>query len=405
MPESNGSAADLGIMAGFPPPLAKRVGLENWDSPPFNRWSFQNIRSILPTRVIARGRGPAAILMPASQELGDLRFADLDGSPSSVETMLATTYTDGFILLHRGRIVMERYLNGMSEASLHLSQSVVKSFVGTLVGIMAGRGLLQLDRLVSDYVPELARCGYAGASLRHLLDMRSGVRFVEDYLDPNAEVSLLDRAAGWKPAIPGATPPGIYDFILTLRQERPHGGHFAYRSIETDVLGWVLERATGLGLAELMSEALWQPMGAESDGCIAIDRAGTCQADGGLNAVLRDYARFGQLYLDDGFFNGRQIVPADWVAGCRRADKEAFKPLYGERFAAFPEAGYSRQWWVFDAKAGRHAALGVFGQMIYIDAPSQIVAVKLSSWPDFLNDRMRGTTILAIEAISRELSR
>ena len=142
--------------------------------------------------------------------------------------MLATTYTDGFILLHQGRVVLERYLNGMSEATLHLSQSVAKSFVGTLVGIMAMRGVLALDRPVSRYVPELARCGYAGATLAQVLDMRSGVRFVEDYLDPASEVGLLDRAAGWKPPLPGEVLGGIYDLILTLRQERPHGGPFAY---------------------------------------------------------------------------------------------------------------------------------------------------------------------------------
>jgi CubicO group peptidase (beta-lactamase class C family) len=134
-----------------------------------------------------------------------------------------------------------------------------------------------------------------------------------------------------------------------------------------------------------------------------VDRAGTCQADGGLNAALRDYARFGQLYLEEGFANGRQIVPADWIAGCRRADTSAFYPLYGERYADFPEAGYSRQWWVLDGKTGSHAALGVFGQMIYIDPPAGIVAVKLSSWPEFLNDPMRLTTIRAIEAVAREL--
>jgi CubicO group peptidase (beta-lactamase class C family) len=400
----NTSAADLGIMAGFPPAADKRIALENWDLPPFNRWSFQNIRSILPTRIVPRGSAPASIFLRAPQDLDAVAFTETDGSTRTVGAMLDSTYTDGFILLHRGRIVMERYMNGMSEASIHLSQSVVKSFVGTLTGIMIGRGLLRPDRPVSDYVPELAGCGYAGATLGQVLDMRSGVRFVEDYLDPNAEVSHLDRAAGWKPAIPGTTPPGIYDFILTLRQERPHGGHFAYRSIESDVLGWVLERTTGLGLADLMGRELFQPLGAEVDGCMAIDRAGTCQADGGLNAALRDYARFGQMYLDDGFFNGRQIVPADWVAQCRRGDREAFKPLYGERFAAFPNACYSRQWWVLDGKTGRHAALGVFGQMIYIDPPARIVAVKLSSWPDFLNDPMRVSTIRAIEAVSRALA-
>jgi CubicO group peptidase (beta-lactamase class C family) len=401
MAKMNASAAELGIMAGYPPPTDKRATLANWDSPPFNRWSFQNVRSVLPTRMIPRGR-EASILRGSPQPLDEIGFVDAQGQPSTVGEMLATTYTDGFILLHRGRIVLERYLNGMSVTSLHLSQSVSKSFIGTLVGIMVGRGLLALDRPVADYVPELGGSGYAGATLGQVLDMRSGVRFSEDYLDVECEVGVLDRAGGWKPAR-AADPRGIYEFILTLRQERPHGGHFAYRSIETDVLGWVLERTTGLGLAELMSRELWQPLGCEADACFAVDRAGTCQADGGLNAALRDYARFGQLYLEEGFANGRQIVPADWVAACRRADVDAFRPLYGERYAAFPEAGYSRQWWVLDGRTGRHAALGVFGQMIYIDPRVEIVAVKLSSWPEFLNDSVRLTTIRAIEAMAHAL--
>lgn len=404
MTASNATAADLGIMAGFPPPADKRISLENWDRPPFNRWSFQNVRSILPTRPVARGSGQPWILPRATQDLDGLPFTDIGGKASTVGEMLASTYTDGFLLLHRGRIVMERYWNEMNEASLHLSQSVVKSLVGTLVGIMVGRGLLHLDRPLSSYVPEIAGCGYAGATLGQVLDMRSGIRFVEDYLDPNAEVCLLDRAAGWRPAVPGVTPGGIYDFILTLKQERPHGGPFAYRSIEADLLGWVLERTTGLGLAELMSQTLWQPMGAQHDGSFAIDRAGTCQADGGLNASLGDFARFGQLYLDGGAANGQQIVPADWVVECRRGDRAAFAPFYGARFAAFPNACYSRQWWVLDAATGKHAAFGIYGQMIYIDPPQQIVAVKLCSWPDPLNDTMRMTTIRAIDAMSRALN-
>ena len=333
-----------------------------------------------------------------------MSFTDLDGSRRTVGDMLATTYTDGFLLLHRGRVVFERYMNGMSETTLHLSQSVVKSFVGTLVGIMVGRGVLALDMPVSHYVPELAATGYAGATLGQVLDMRSGVRFVEDYLDPASEVGMLDRVAGWKPPLPGEVLGGIYDFILTLKQERPHGGHFAYRSIETDVLGWVLERATGRGLADLLSRELWQSLGCEADASMAIDRAGTCQADGGLSASLRDYARLALLYLQEGSWNGRQILPADWVAACRTGDREAFAPLYAERFAAFPDSAYSRQWWVFDRKAGRHAALGIFGQMILIDPAREFAAVKLSSWPDPLNDAMRVSTVQAIDAIILALS-
>jgi CubicO group peptidase (beta-lactamase class C family) len=384
MTVSNATAADLGIMAGFPPVLDKRATLANWDLPPFNRWSFQNVRSILPTRAIPRGRGPLEPLPQSPQDLEAVAFTDLDGSRRSVAEMLAATYTDGFLLLHRGRVVLERYMNGMSDTTLHLSQSVVKSFVGTLIGIMTGRGLLALDKPVSHYVPELAATGYADATLGQVLDMRSGVRFVEDYLDPASEVGMLDRAAGWKPPLPGEVLGGIYDFILTLRQERPHGGAFAYRSIETDVLGWVLERATGKGLADLLSQEIWQP-------------------DGGLNASLRDYARLGLLYLQEGAWDGRQILPAAWVAACRTGDREAFLPFYGERFAAFPDSAYSRQWWVYDRKRGRHAASGIFGQMILIDPVQELVAVKLSSWPDPLNDAMRLSTLRAIEAMAESL--
>ena len=179
-------------MAGFPPALDKRTSLANWDLPPFNRWSFQNVRSVLPTRAIARSPGPGLALLQAPHDLEDVSFTDLDGSRRTLGDMLATTYTDGFLLLHRGRVVFERYMNGMSETTLHLSQSVVKSFVGTLVGIMVGRGVLALDMPVSHYVPELAATGYAGATLGQVLDMRSGVRFVEDYLDPASEVGMLD---------------------------------------------------------------------------------------------------------------------------------------------------------------------------------------------------------------------
>jgi CubicO group peptidase (beta-lactamase class C family) len=402
--ERNATAAELGIMAGFPPPPDKRATLENWDFPPFNRWSLQNLRSILPTRPVARTEGPAMALPTAPQAFDGLAFTDIDGRRRAVGEMLDTTYTDGFLLLHRGRIVFERYMNGMRPTTLHLSQSVVKSFVGTLVGIAVGRGQLALDMPVSHYVPELAACGYAGATLGQVLDMRSGVRFVEDYLDPASEVGMLDRAAGWKPSLPEESLGGIYDLILMLRQERPHGGHFAYRSIETDVLGWVLERTSGLGLAELLSQELWQPLGCEVEASMAIDRAGTCQADGGLNACLRDFARLGLLYLQDGAWNGRQILPAAWVAACRTGDAEAFKPLYADRFAAFPDAAYSRQWWVFDRRRGRHAALGIFGQMIVVDPGSETVAVKLSSWPDPLNDPMRRTTLAAIDAMVQALS-
>lgn len=390
-------------MQGFPPPPDKRPAHENWDYPPFNRWSFQNVRSLLPTRLISRGRSPATPLPEAAQDLGGLAVRGTDGKATTLLAFLEANCADGFLVLHRGRRIWEHYLNDMTSASLHLSQSVSKSFTSTLVGILWGGGELALDKPVSHYLPELAGCGYRDALVWQVLDMRSGIRFDEDYTNPENEMGKLDRASGWKPLRPG-DPPSVLDLILTLEQGRPHGGGFEYRSIETEVLGWLCSRITGLGLAELMSRELWEPMGAEFDADFTVDRAGTCLADGGLNAALRDYARFGQLFLQEGALGGRQIVPAAWVAQCRTGDAAAFVADPENRFADCPDAAYSRQWWVLDRGRGRTAALGVFGQLIWIDPELELVVVKLSSLPDFLNDPVRVATFAACEAIGRALS-
>ena len=149
-------------------------------------------------------------------------------------------------------------------------------------------------------MPALANSGYAGATVRHLLDMRSGIAFSEDYLDPMAEVRLIEQAIGWAPRTVPDLPTTMYDFLLTLQQKSPHGGPFEYRSCETDVLGWICEAASGVRMPELMSELLWSKLGADNDATIGVDSVGTGMFDGGINACLRDLARFGSLFLNGG---------------------------------------------------------------------------------------------------------
>jgi CubicO group peptidase (beta-lactamase class C family) len=376
----------------------------NWDWPPQNRWAFQHVADLLRTARIARGHGPAWHFGSDPRDLSGITFTDIDGATRTVADMLGVTCTDGFLVAHDSKIVAEIYMNGMERATLHLSQSVVKSFTSTLVGILVGAGELDINRLVSDYVPELAQCGYRGATVAQVLDMRSGVKFDEDYLAPDSEVAQLDRASGWKPRRDAADTLSIKGLILTLQQERPHGGPFLYRSIETEVLGWIISKVTGQDFATFLSNALWQPMGAEADANITIDHEGTGLADGGLNATLRDYARFGQLFLDHGARGTRQIVPESWVAACRTGDIEAFRPHYAERFVAYDHAAYSRQWWVLDARSGLHQARGIYGQLIHVEPARRLVVVKLSSWPDPVNDALSGTTMRAIDAIGRALT-
>ncbi len=389
------------MMQGFPPPPEMRIDLATWDLPPANRWAFRNLRSILPTRAIAAGA--AAPLPRAEERLDELALPAMDRRAATLGQLLAGSETDACLVLHRGRIVFERYFDGMGEGDLHLSQSVSKSFVGSLVGVLEARGLVELDRPVEHYVPELATCGYKGATLRQVLDMRSGIGFVEDYVDPDCDIAVLERVAGWKPRRPGEVG-DTYDLILTLAQAGPHGGPFRYRSIETEVLGWVLERASGLGLAELMSQALWQPMGAEAEACFTVDRAGTCMADGGLNARLRDYGRFGLLYANEGTLEGRQVIPAAWVAAARDGDPAAFKEAPNAAMRDLPEACYSRQWWVLDRRTGVIVALGIFGQMIYVDPARQTVVVTLASWPTATDVGRRRAFFRASETIAEALS-
>lgn len=389
------------LMRGFPPPPEARVTHENWDRPPFNRWAFCNLRQILPTRAVPRGAGAPSPLPEAPQDLSRLAFTGPDGGERRLDGFLEETFTDGFLVLHRGHVVYERYLGHLGRSSLHLSQSVAKSVVGTVAGILIESGRIDPDAPLAKLVPELARCGYADATLAQVLDMRSGVRFDETYTDPNSDVAKLDPIVGWKPNRPDL-PNCIYDLILTLPKERAHGGAFQYRSIETDVVGWVCERATGRHLCDLVSALVWQPMGAEFDACFTVDRGGVALADGGFNASLRDYARFGLVYLNGGSIDGRQVVPARWVEACRhRGDAAVFGAPYTD---ALPGGAYTRQWWVRDARRGIIMARGVFGQMIYVDPSRELLVVKLSTWPDFTNlDRFR-LTLAAVDAIADALS-
>jgi CubicO group peptidase (beta-lactamase class C family) len=387
-------------LAGAP----AEMSWHNWDWPPQNRWAFQHIASFLRTERVSRGHGPARSFGSAAQDITGIGFTDFDGKQRSVGEMLDYTYTDGFLVVHDGKIVAEHYLNGMNAATLHLSQSVVKSFTSTVIGILVGQGLIDIEKPVTHYLPELAKSGYAGATVRQVLDMRSGVKFGEDYLAPDSEVAQLDRASGWKPRRDAADTLSTKGQIQTLELERPHGGPFLYRSIETEVLGWIASRISGQSLASVMSTELWQKMGAEADANLTIDDEGTALADGGLSACLRDYARLGQLFLDKGAWGSKQIVPESWVAACSTGDIEAFKPNYLERFRHFPNAAYSRQWWVIDSKAGMITARGIYGQLIHVEPARRLVVAKLSSWPDPLSEDLSTTTYCAIEAIGRALT-
>lgn len=380
------------------------ITLANWDAPPFNRWSFLNMSEILPVAAISRGEGPVREYRENRCNLDGIALTRVNGGATTVREVLDTTETDGFLVLHRGEIVCEEYFNGMAPDTLHLAQSISKSVTGTLVGIFIERGLIDRNASVTDYLPELQNSGYAGATVEHVINMRTGVKFTEDYTDPDADFAFLDRAAGWKELKDEDDPKSIHDLLVSIEGQRPHGEFFQYRSIDTDVLAWICERVGAASLTELIGTEIWSRIGAEYDANFTVDREGTALADGGLNATLRDFGRFGQMYLDRGFVNGRQVASANWIDGCRQGDTEAFRVLYGDFAAHYPNAGYSNQWWVVDGRRGVYSARGVFGQFIYIDPELELVVVKLSTWPTFLDTGRGLDTYRMVEAIAAHLT-
>jgi CubicO group peptidase (beta-lactamase class C family) len=320
--------------------------------------------------------------------------------------VIASTYTDGFLVLHNGRVVVEEYLADMTAGTVHALMSVTKSLVGCVAAVLAGQGTIDPAAPLTAYVPELAASGYAGATVRHVLDMRSGIIFSEDYLDPASEIRRLEQCVGWSPRTEAGLPASVYDFLVTLVQGSPHGGPFAYRSCETDVLGWVCERAAGARMPELMSDLLWGRLGAEHDADMSLDGAGTAVHDGGMSTTLRDLARFGQMLAEGGrSMTGEQVLPEWWLRETQAGDPDS-----REAFAAsptdtrMPGGMYRNAFWVPYPDSAVLLCLGIHGQMVYIDTAANVAGVKLSSWPVPQDPVMLASTLRAFDAIAGHLA-
>jgi CubicO group peptidase (beta-lactamase class C family) len=391
-------------MFGFPPTPDSLITLANWQDPPNQRWAFQHMREIVPTQTIRRGAGPVSALPTALAPVGDVPLTRLDGSTATVDMVLQDTFTDAWLVLHHGRIIEQRYNAEMTDKTPHLLMSVSKSIVGCVAAVLIEAGALDPDALVTHYVTEVCASGYAGATVRHLLDMRTGVAFRETYTVTEAEVRVMERSMGWRPLLPG-DPVGAYAYLATLGTAGPHGGPFTYRSADTDMLGWVCERASGVRMADLVSRHIWAPMGAEADAEISCDAVGSAIHDGGISAVARDLARFGQMLLMGGRANGRQVVPASWLEDTLTVDadvRDAF--AHSENHLFLPGGWYRNQFWLVPGLRGDLlVCLGIHGQMVCVDRTSGTVCVKLSSWPDAQNAGYLIDTLRAFGALSVQL--
>jgi CubicO group peptidase (beta-lactamase class C family) len=394
-------------MRGTPPPVERLVTHDNWIGPPFNRWALQHIEELIPCARVMRG--PRVWELPADDHPLESVTFDVDGESWTWWEMLRATSTDAVAVLHRGTLVFERYLNGMTPFTRHLCFSVTKSVVATLAGILAERGAVDPAGRVTDVLPELTGTSWNDATIQHVLDMRTGSRFSEIYAEDEGDSADFGEVVGFFPRTNDLLPTDTYTYVASLPTDREHGGRFDYRTPLTSLLGWICERAGGERLPALLSRELWQPLGAEADAAITVDAHGNAFAGGGFSATLRDLARFGELWRLGGIGpGGTRIVSGDWVA-----DTIAGAPDSAEAYAAqadhvpdpaYPNAFYRNKWWVFDPARPLYTGIGIHGQWITIDGATDLVVARFSSQavPD---DEEHDMLYLAgVRAIAEELA-
>ncbi|MBN8753194.1 MULTISPECIES: serine hydrolase domain-containing protein [Variovorax] len=372
---------------------------------PHSRWAFSHLRELQPTRNVPRGNGPVSVLPRAERpELDELRFTlPADGSQTDWRTALETIHADGAVVLHRGRIVYERYFGALDEHGQHMAMSVTKSVVGTVGAMLAADGTLDEHAAVTRYIPELAASAFGQATVRQVMDMTTGIDYSEEYANPDAGVwkharagELLPRPAGYAGA------EGYRQFLQTVQGQGTHGEAFAYRTVNTDVLGWLISRATGHPVAKVLSELIWSRIGAEQDASFALDGQGAEFAGGGLCTGLRDLARLGETMRLGGFFNGAQIVPEAVVADIRNgADPARFALAGYTRLAGW---SYRNMWWVAHDAHRTFTAQGIHGQALHIDPTAEMVVARFASHPLAANAHLP-TSMPAFRALAEHLMR
>lgn len=396
----------LGWMQGLPPAPDKRLRWAATDHMrfPTHRYAFSNMREFLPTARVGRGTGPVWGLPEALRDdVGAVRLTPLGGGAELTwEQSLAANFTDAILVLHRGRIVYERYFGVTRPDSTHIVWSVTKSFVGTLAEMLIDEGKLDPAAPISELLPELAKSGFGNATLRQVMDMTTGIDFSEEYTDPNSGIGAFSFALGLTPRPPGyAGPTDVYAYLPSIKAAGAHGERFTYRTCNTEVLGWIIARTEGQRLDQVLSRRLWQPLGMQQDADWLTDSTGMPFAGGGLNPVLRDLARFGEAMRCDGMGNGRQVIPSSVTESIRAGARPEDFAKAG--YAMLPGWSYRSQWWVTHNNRGAFSARGIHGQTIYVDPAAEMTLVRFASHPVAANSALDPASLPAYAALAEHL--
>ena len=379
------------VMQGFPPSEPNRVSLANWRKAPYCHWAFHHVREIIPSAEISND----------PTDVWELKPDTMDTSSLGIDNAMVSTDCDAIVVLHKDKLVHESYRNGMTSRDPHILMSVSKSMLGLVAGTLIERGELAESDLITKHLPEIENTAYAGATVRDLLDMRAGILFDEDYLATEGPIVDYRFAANWNPVPKDRVAADLRSFMSLLTEtDGPHGGRFHYVSPNTDLLAWVFERASGMRYAELVSERLWKPLGAEAPGYITVDRIGGARAAGGKCLLARDLARVGMMMANGGQRDGKQVVPACWLEDIvQNGDPQAWKDgdFYNEMGQR--DIHYRSKWYVKQEAEPLIFGVGIHGQFLFVDPAKKLSIAWFASQGSPLDSPLFEQVLATIEKI------
>lgn len=392
------------LMQESPARPEHQVTLGNWRTAPFNRWAFSHVSEIVPSAIVSHDPAHVIPLAYNPIDLDTIPYRTAEGHAGTVRGMVADTFTDGFLVMRQGHILVEHYAAALASYRPHIVFSVSKSITGSLAGIFVESGKLDPAAPILHYLPEVKGAAYADATIRHVLDMTVAIDFSENYLDPEGDFLRYRRASGWNPVEDPESAGDLRGFLAGIkRAPGNHGFAFHYVSPNSDMLGWLLERTGGGKLADILSNNIWRHIGAEMPAYVTVDRLGAARTAGGISTTLRDLARFGEMMRNDGMVAGKSVIPKNWVDDIlKNGDADAW--ARGD-MAHFIQGGkYRSKWYVVDQERETFCAVGIHGQWIYIDRKAEIVVVKMSSQPLPVDEAMDRHILSAFRAIAAEFA-
>ena len=366
--------------------MSQKPSLSNWRLAPYSKWTFQHVNQIIPTATIRSGSVKASF---ESNLLSDLDQSIIDTkSHQTLNNHLDETFTDNLVILHHGQLIYRWNAPYCDITKPHILFSISKSISAIIAGILQHQNLLDVSKPVSFYLPDCKGSGYEDATVQQVLDMTVALDFEESYLTPDGDYRRYRDATGWNPVDQRNPGPDLETFLYSLKKsDKAHGEVFEYKSPNSDLLGLLLERVAGIPYADLVSQLLWQPMGANNDAYVTVDRSFLARGAGGICTTIDDLARIGQLINERGAVANKQIIPEHWIDDtATKGNRQAW--LKGDFVDLAPKGCYRNKWYLSGDKDCSSMAIGIHGQWLYINPAKQIVIAKQASQPEPVDDEL-----------------